>query len=593
MHILEYLSFKSSPEGQGSEIFDLMHKSSQLIQIMGSVFRQNNLDSSCNSLVLKIKYGEYNQISGFDFDSYIIDFTLPFSEYGRSFSILHSIVSCANYDIKKLLDLTESEINLNFFQKYVKRFNSRTKDAFKLRDLELWTRFHDLLLYFKFERYEIIDILRLLTFILHCNDTPISKKKTSFNKEEFFLGKSANLKKIIKNLGMSNETDFLDNFGVYESLEDIKAALIKLMKFTYFTVFEFIKAKIKIHISNFFDNKYSLNKIKKSHKNKTKTLFLVDNPGQIDDQTLGGMLINLVNECQYVSASSTYLSVVEKLEDDQLNVNNFKKLHCTEVVDAFLGNQGLLKFLSKIYPEYFFDYPRNDKTKKIFKFSEYEVGNEIKSRDYAFSVKFSHKQVVYNYQSLHNEIQSLTLNKKLNQIYNLSKNSVISYVYQQMPGLFEEKNSFFKIFQENLKHIFKGHDGMNPYIIYSLHSKNSLKSFYKDYVRDKQFLNNYGENSSWYVPIKNTVNICKNSLIIPVLFWEWFGYHEWMEVGKFISEFADEFVKVKGLLKSNKSKRGGDINFKNMLSHEIISYMLTILIGKRQYILGNSQITLM
>ena len=594
MHILEYLTYSTSPENQGADIFEMMNKSIQLTQIMGSIFRQNNMESTCCSLVMKIGYGEDSLINNFAIDSYILDFTLPFSENGRSFSILHCLVSCANNDIKKKVDLTESEASLSFFQKYLRKFDGKTKEAFKLNDFEIWTRFHSLLQFFKFERFEIAEILKLFTFILHCNDLPISKKKASFDKEEYFLNKSGFLKKIIRNLGIETDEAFFENFGVYNSLEEIKTAIVKMMKFTYYIIFEFVKSKIKTHIKNFFSSKYSSNKIKKPSKMNNKILTLIDIPGQVDDQTLGGLLINLVNESQFVLASSTYLSVVEKLEDDQLNVKNFKKLHCSDVLDAILGNQGLFTFLSKKFPEYFFDLPRNEKTKKIFDFSEHEIDDkEIKSRDYAFNIKFSHKQVVYNYQALHNEVLSLMMGKKLNNLFNNSTNSIIRFAIDNVPSLFEEKLSFIKIIQENLSNIFKDIEGISPYLIYSLHSKNSLKTFYKDSFKDKQLQNNYGENSSWVIPIKNTINICKNSLIIPVLFWEWFGYHEWIEVKQFITEFSEDFEKVKTLLKGHKARKQhghGDISFKNLLPHEIINYMLSILIVKKQYLLGNSLI---
>ena len=43
-----------------------------------------------------------DKICNFDFESKILDFTLPFSENGRTFSILHALMTGANNDIKKL-----------------------------------------------------------------------------------------------------------------------------------------------------------------------------------------------------------------------------------------------------------------------------------------------------------------------------------------------------------------------------------------------------------------------------------------------------------------------------------------------------------
>ena len=122
------------------EVFDIIHKSIQLIHIMGSIFRQNNMESTCCALLLKLTFNEDHKISGFDIESKIMDYTLPFSENGRSFSILHALM-CANKEIKNLLELPENEKDLNFFRKFLKNFDAKTKEKFKLNDMEIWTRF--------------------------------------------------------------------------------------------------------------------------------------------------------------------------------------------------------------------------------------------------------------------------------------------------------------------------------------------------------------------------------------------------------------------------------------------------------------------
>ena len=87
-----------------------------------------------------------------------------------------------------------------------------------------------------------------------------------------------------------------------------------------------------------------------------------------------------------------------------------------------------------------------------------------------------------------------------------------------------------------------------------------------------------------------TKEVCKNSIIIPILFWEWFGYPEWMEIDTFIKEFADDFEFAYDVIKINskKNKRIQNQNeeFKNMLPHEIVSFILKVLLSQRQYILG-------
>ena len=480
-HIIEYLCYYTTPQPKelGSDIYDLMSKSALLLKIMGSVFRTNNVESHCNTLLLSISYSEDNTINSFCIDSNILDMTLPFSENGRSFSILHSLISCANNDIRKNIDLTESETTLNFFEKYLKKIDNKTKEAFKLKDFEMWTKFHSLLNYFKFEKNEIYDILRLFTLIIHCNDAPISKKKVGHNKEEYFLNKTGFLKKLVKNLSIGSETEFTDKFGVYSNIEELKSGLIKLMKYTYYIIFEFIKLKINNFISNFFQLKCSQNNNIKKPNKKNKKLYILDMPGQVEDQTLGGLIINLANECRFISSSAHYLSFLEKLEEDHLNINTFKKLHCVSLVNALLGKDGLFKLLSKTLPEYFFEYQKTNKIVGVLEFSSNKVDdNEIKPRDYAFKIKFSEKSNVFNYFALHTEGKSLILNRNLIELLNCSKSPVIRCVANNLQDYFIESKSLYKVVQSEFIKIFKNIEGINPFVIYSIHSNNSLKYNY-------------------------------------------------------------------------------------------------------------------
>ena len=49
----------------------------------------------------------------------------------------------------------------------------------------------------------------------------------------------------------------------------------------------------------------------------------------------------------------------------------------------------------------------------------------------------------------------------------------------------------------------------------------------------------------------------KNSLCIPILYWHWFGYHEWIDIDVFLSEFEDDYLKIleKEKEKEKKKKR--------------------------------------
>ena len=46
------------------------------------------------------------------------------------------------------------------------------------------------------------------------------------------------------------------------------------------------------------------------------------------------------------------------------------------------------------------------------------------------------------------------------------------------------------------------------------------------------------------IPKNLTKNLLEKSLCIPVLYWEWFGYHEWIDMDTFVKEFGENYRKI-------------------------------------------------
>ena len=595
IHIIEYLTVLAGPENLQMEVFDIIHKSIQLIHIMGSIFRQNNMESTCCALLLKLTFNEDHKISGFDIESKIMDYTLPFSENGRSFSILHALM-CANKEIKNLLELPENEKDLNFFRKFLKNFDAKTKEKFKLNDMEIWTRFHSLLNSFGFVKNEIVEILQLLSFILLINESSIGKKKCD-KYEEFSITKSASSKKVAKMLNIT-EDEFLTKIGVYRDLNEIKSALITLMKYAYFIVFDFIKLKVKRYSKKYFTllkQDTSMNTTKKDETlgQKSKNLYFIDIPGEIDDQTLGGLSTNLANECLNIFASHQFLSMVEKLEKEKLNIKFIQPLHCVDVVESLIGESSLTRFLSKKFNEKnFYKFKVKCETvnylKKTIEFSEPDLVSEANNLDqFIFKYKFSHKTVVYNLDSLHLEIKSLSFSKRLLNILELSKNGIIKNMLKSdMRGKLLEPKTFYHFIHSNISDIFAPLQGLSPFIVYCFHSNNSLKLFFGDKFSE--------EKEDFTIPLKLTTELCRNSLLLPILYWEWFGYHEWIAVEAFVKEYSSDFEILKDKIFKNKGTKSKikDINFKDLNPYEVATFILSILVGDKQYIIGAHNIIL-
>ena len=118
IHTMEFFTSMYGPKKYKNELFDWIHKSIQLIHIFGSIYRENNIESTSCGIVLKLGFNQNNIISNFDIEAQILDLSLPFTESGRTFSIFHAFIKGANDELKKKLKLPEDDKYLSFFSKY-------------------------------------------------------------------------------------------------------------------------------------------------------------------------------------------------------------------------------------------------------------------------------------------------------------------------------------------------------------------------------------------------------------------------------------------------------------------------------------------
>ena len=550
IHIIEYLCCMVGPENHQLETFDIIHKSIQLVHIMGSIFRQNNLESTSCGILLKLGFGLDNKISNFDIDAKILDCTLPFSENGRSYSILHSFLCAATTELKRNFFLPESEIHLNFFRKFGKNFSKKTKERFKLNDYEIWNRFHSLLKFFEFEKEEVIEILQIFSFLININELGMTKGEIGHMKG-YIISKGQTSHRLATLLTM-DEDNFIHQMGVFKDIQEIKNTLVSLMKYSYYIIFEFILFKIKKRLKNYFNEinpNFNINDI--------KNIYFLDFPGEVEDQTLGGLLTNLANECINLYAGSSYSSVVEKIIREKINLRLFHPLHSYYMLKTLMGPNGLFVYLSNPFTEANYNSLKSIcqskiTFKKCIRFKE----SQLENQQFKFDMHFSHTSVRYNYQSLYMESKTLVNVSKTYKIFSLSGNKIIKTVY---PRVVPNKIDFFSFTYNILQSLFKPIEGLSPFVIYCLHSNYSHKLFFgsenDEYMSETE--------KSWVIPKKLTQDMLKNSLCIPVLYWHWFGYHEWIDIDVFLSEFEDDYIKIIEKQKEKEKEKQAEQDNKN------------------------------
>ena len=110
IHIMEYFATLYSYPNYNLDNFELIHKSIQFIHILGSIFRDNNLESSSCGILLSLGFDSNYLINSFDIQAQILDFTLPLNEKGRTFSIFHALLEGANEELKRKLFMTGDSI---------------------------------------------------------------------------------------------------------------------------------------------------------------------------------------------------------------------------------------------------------------------------------------------------------------------------------------------------------------------------------------------------------------------------------------------------------------------------------------------------
>ena len=595
IHIIEYFCCMVGPDNKQIDTFDIIHKSIQLVHIMGSIFRQNNLESTSCGILLRLGFGNDNKIANFDVDAKILDCTLPFSENGRSYSILHSFLCSATSELKRNFFLPDNEIHLNFFRKFGKNFSKKTKERFKLNDYEIWNRFHSLLKFFDFTKEEVIELLQIFSFLININELGMTKGEIG-HVSGYVISKGQCSHKLAALLNM-DEDNFIHQMGVFKEVQDIKNTFISLMKYSYYIAFEYIITKIKKKLKNYFleiiPKSKSINDLNDLEINYINFL---DFPGEVEDQTLGGLLTNLANECINLYAGNSYSAVVEQMLREKINLKLFRPLHSYQVVKALMGQNGLFSFLSKPFTEQNFNNLKNICNSKVsyrkcLKFRQ----NNLEGQEFKFDLCYSHTTVRYNYQNLYMETKSVVNTGKTHKIFAISDNKIIKSMYSK---IVPSKNDFYNYTFNILQELFKPMEGLSPFVIYCLHSKNSRKLFFgknEDFSTDE---------SKWVIPKKLTEDMLKNSLCIPVLYWHWFGYHEWIDIDAFLSEFEEDYQKIEEKQREKQrlafeklgnpegipEEKQSELNFKEMKPYEKANIILNNILLGRDCVIGKNKI---
>ena len=532
LKIIQYLFFISSKQEIIREQYDIINKGIKLMQIIGNIYQPENVENNSSGFVFHIGF-KNNDICIFDLDSEILDMTLPFSENGRSFTLLHGFLLTQ----EKCFNLKNADFN--FFKKYKTIFQSNFKEEFdyyEKRDIENFKIFTELCQIFLSEN-EYIDVLNLLYIILLCNQVTILKNMKYINgvkKEIYFIGEDGITHRIANILGV-DISEFMSIFfdDMDCSLEKHKNILVAFMKYSYYCIHDFILNKIKNKLKYAFNiNNTSISKAKTKlnntntnntninnaniNSNKIIYIHILDFPGEKKDQTLGGMTLNYASECLYLYSINNYTSMLSILENNGIKLKKFQAPYSYELMKSLVNYNGILTFLN------------SDPHKKNIKFEELLTkGDNIPSiiqyiqKKQLINVYYTCLHSCYFFQDLLKESKTLIINKSMIKLFKGCGNMILS----QTTLVTNHKHFYISEYINNkLKYLFCGIENIEPFIVNCIH--------YEDVIKTN---NNYNKN------IFNE----KRNIIMNALNWIWYGFDEWITLEDFLDEFLNDFIDIK------------------------------------------------
>jgi hypothetical protein len=82
-----------------------------------------------------------------------------------------------------------------------------------------------------------------------------------------------------------------------------------------------------------------------------------------------------------------------------------------------------------------------------------------------------------------------------------------------------------KIFS-TLSNLLKPITGQEPHIIYCLHTEREEGPMELENLAGIE------------LPLNTTISLCRNTLIFPILLWEWYGFPHWIEIDDFLQKYG-------------------------------------------------------
>ena len=514
--LLEFF-IKLSTDSNKWEIFE------ENLKILKILSNSENLFSNSNSALFKYKlnFDKNLRLKILNFETDLIDLTLPFSENGRSYSLLHGFILTQN---KKF---NFDNFDFNFFKKYYSKYNENEIKKFNEIHIKNWIFFENFCEK-NINKKEYENILKLFYVIILLNEITILKNNIQKNKKNnnnnYFIKKSkitnliSNILEIdvelflnIFNSNKNNDNNNINNnnnnLNNYNTMLNLKQILITLMKFFYLIIFNFFKEKIKNNIFSLFSSSDNYNN--SNIDDIEYSINIYDFPGQNKSSTLGSFIKNFFFESLLLFSFSHYTSMLTLLENNNIYLKKFQSPKSYDILKL------IVNFLKILKQKTIFE--NNDEIRKLIIKND-NIPSLIQFINDTNVIKIFYSNEITNFSYNDLQLEILTLNLK-NKIKNFFKKIPILNI-----NLDEIEKNFINFdlqkFLIKKIEIYFNSNNNNNYLIYCF---DETEIFSEDFL-------------------KNDSNI-----ITTTNFWNWFGFHEFITYNDFYNLFKENIEIIKKL----------------------------------------------
>lgn len=474
------------------DLFENMHRSIQLLHIMGSVCKKRNLESSSCVLDISIQFDKNFRCTGGKVQASLIDVSLPTPKKGRTYQILHSIMHC-DPNTLKILGLSPNLPHKIFG-------NMESNIDFDIFDTEVNQRFFECLGFLDITLSEKKSFLELLTCVINLYEIDFVRKGQSLEPKNRWV-----LRKICKSLNIPEST-FTNQFSQFASSEDCELHCKDLARFIYNKSFDWLANKVSHRLNYISSHLLSQRKLYSSSSSQNDSTYspmysisILDFPGFNKEKSLGGLIKNLAFESLNYFCSSNYLKLVDHLSKQKVSISGIKDSKAKQVVEFFLKSNSVLFSLFSNDKDFTSSWKplKSDPIPEIFSF--------ISSED--FKIFYTNGSVTYNLPSLRSQAKQHFFTDFNSNFLKACSNEILGKRQAKSILRIDE------IFTGSLRKILLPYLNLSPWVIFCL--KSEIKAV-----------------------DKKSLEFLRNSTVFPSLIWNWYGFPHWVRVSDMAQELG-------------------------------------------------------